>query len=437
MKPTRMPLQALAIVFAMAVSLAEAAKPPAGGGGSGGPTPKGTIYYTNGITPGFWAMNADGTGKTPVIMATPPGHRLNPDGTGSTYGYGMPSDQVYGSNSKLDRWYLLMVHTNTVDRIIYTNGVVQTSGLYTYPDGTTRPTAPENLYHYDMFAYRSDPADRNTVVAVQITDFFGLGWCKLNGQYAYWSNDNNESPDSFVGSGFEDIRTCFYVDDEGNSVIDYNLDPDQFNAGMSYYQLPLKGSEIQAAWLAGRDLNFRPGAPEDLDLITVAAWPELSRTQNGGNYVVGENDQLVLRSVVDNALVRVIWDGTRGIQPKHPGSAVLSRDGLTVIFKNEGDASFTSKGGYWRVPVTGGTPTQLVPESYKSFKWTSYSRGMWSPDSQFISLTYLLNDQSRSPAKITKDVMRLLPSGGTLTNLTADDSTPTTGYRWVSNTVAP
>jgi hypothetical protein len=436
MKRTLSSLLTMVSVLAVSGFIVEAAKPPPPP--PPGPTPTGTIYYTT--SNGFWAMNPDGTGKTLVSMWAAPGSRLNPDGIDPIGLYGAPCDQVHGSDLKRDRWYLYSAHTATFDTIIYPNGAVRKATTLTRPDGSVSDSYPENMYHYDLFAFRSDPANRNDTVTVQLTDLFGIAWCSLNGLYGNWSNDSNEAGASYVSSGFNDIRGCFYVDDDGNNVLDYTLDPSKYDSiqarTMQSYRLPMTGSQIQAAWELGTDINYRPSNPADLDNLFWKPWSSADVSPNGLFYISAENNQLVVRQTQSGAFVSVVWNGT-STQPKYPESPVWSRDGNTILFKNGSSANYTSAGGYWRVAAAGGTPVQLVKEDYKGFKWTSYGGGMWSPDSQHLSVTYLLREQSSGATIVTKDVLRLPAAGGSATNLTADDSSPAGGYRWVSNTIAP
>src|SRR5690349_4638231 len=120
------------VLTASVLHAAKPAPPPPG------PTPTGTIYYTTNT--GFWAMNADGTGKTLVSMSAAPGSRLNLYGTESLGLYGAPCDQVHGSDSKRDRWYLYCAPTTALDKIIYPNGAVRTATTLTKPN----PDDPDN-----------------------------------------------------------------------------------------------------------------------------------------------------------------------------------------------------------------------------------------------------------------------------------------------------
>lgn len=412
-------LVGLAVVTSSIVNAGKPAPPPP----PPPPAATGTIFFKSGAQ--MMAMNPDGSGKVAVLPANvPPGHPLNPDGE-LQWLNGAPCDQVHGSNTKLDRWYLGTAHTHTFDKIIRADGTEYI------------PSDPRTYYHYDIFAYRTNPANRNEVIVVQVTDFFGLVWNQ--GASAYWSNDSNESDTaSYIGSWARDIRGCCYLDDNDDFVLDYSLNPDlQYSPVTLHYHLPLTASEIQAAWEVDADLAIRPDNPGDFNSILTFAPGGAETAPDGLTYASCESGTIVVRQSATGALVRTVWNSNGSTNPKYPGAAVWSRDGNTILFHNGGNSAYTSVGGYWKVSATGGTPTQLVQEDYKGYKWTWYTNGVWSPDSNYTSIRYNLQDSSKGPSQYTFDIMRLPASGGTLTNLTADTTANVDLFRWVSNTVAP
>lgn len=416
-------------LFTASAFVAEAAKPGGGGGGGGG-TPTGTIYFEG--PAGMMAMNPDGTGKVAVLPTVPPGHPLNQDGTEPIGLIGSPCDQVYGSDSKQDRWYLWLAKTGTYDKVILANGAEY------------QPSDPSYRAHFDVFAYRTNPSNRSEVEVVQVTDFFGLGWGRLSGWgNVNWSNDSNESAaTSYIGSWVIDVRGCYYVDEvTGEDVLDFRLDPTKSSSTMRPYRLPVTASEIQASWLLGDDLNWRPSDPAEMDDILVAHPGGQDASPDGANYVVAEGRTLVVRAVLNGAWVRTLWDGSGSTQPKYPGAAVWSRDGSKVVFMNNGNNSpaYDSSDGVWSVSDAGGTPVALVKDTMSGKQWTYYSGPLSSPDSQFFSVNSG-NWQFAGGAwnyGAPGDVLRVSASGGTLTNLTGDTATRAKAWRWVSNAIAP
>lgn len=407
--------------------VAEAAKPGGGGGGGGGgPTPTGTIFFEG--PAGMMAMNPDGTGKVAVLPSVPPGHPLNQDGAEPIGLIGSPCDQVYGSDPKQDRWYLWLAKTGTYDKVILANGAEY------------QPNDPSYRAHFDVFAYRTNPENRSEVEVVQVTDFFGLGWGRLSGWgNLTWSNDSNESDStSYIGSWTVDVQGCYYFDEVDGHVLDFRLDPTKFLNTYVPYRLPVAASEIQASWLLGDDLNLRPADLDDI-LVVHPGGPDAS--PDGIHYVVAENRKVVVRDVLDGALVRTLWDGSGSAQPKYPGAAIWSRDGNTVVFVNNGNNSpaYDAADGVWSVSAAGGTPIPLVKDTMKGKLWTYYTGPLCSPDSQFLSVNSANWEYSGGAWNngAPGDVLRLPAGGGTLTNLTADTATRAKGWRWVSNTIAP
>jgi hypothetical protein len=333
-------------------------------------------------------MNPDGSQKTLVLTAAALASFDHPDIIGPpATPPGSPCDQVYGSDSKQDRWYLGYAPTARYDRIII-------------PDGRDLAN-PDRYDHYDVFAYRTDPANRSQLQVVQVTNLFGEGWTEYGMFGAGWSNDSNESATtSHISSSTIDLGDCFVVetDEFGDPVytIDFRIDPSKWHpATGDFMHIPVTAGEIQTAWNLDLDLDLTLG---DAELRPFYTSP-LSVSPNRTEFVSAENNQLVIRSMADGSLVRTVWNGSQGIQPTTPSDPVWCRDGATIVFHNGGN-NYSRYGGCEAPGRRRTAPAQLIQNSVVKGQFGS-TRAGWRR-TQPICLRYRF-DQSAS--SITTDLM--------------------------------
>lgn len=388
------------------------------------PPAVGTIFYTD--PGGFWAMNADGSQKTQIVLGLPLDH---PDilGTPTAPPWGIPCDRVYGSDPRHDRWYLCLAPTGRYDRIII-------------PDGREIAN-PDRYYHHDIFAYRTNPANRNELQVVQVTDYFGEAWTEMYAAAAGWSNDSNESPStSYIDSATWELGDCFVVEEDevGDPlfVIDFRIDPSKWHP-QTYdtIHVPLTAGEVQMAWDLEVDLDLSLSGDTEIRPFYT---PPSSVSPAGTEFVSAENDQIVVRRMSDGALVRTVWDGTQGVEPTKPVDPIWSRDGTTIVFEN-GYGNYLSTGGVWTTPAAGGgTPVQLAKNSYKGWVWTKYTNPQCAPDSSDVCIRFWREDARRLPRTYYGDLLLFPFAGGSSTNVTDDiPDFVNNCYRWASNTPAP
>lgn len=384
-------------------------------------TPTGTVFYQSNT---MKAMRPDGTGKVQVLPEVSFGHVLFPSGADPTKPYalrGIPCDQVHGSDPFHDRWYLTWVQTNTYDEVYIPTG----SPFLNYP-------------HLDAFAYRTNPLNRSQVVAVQLTDLYGI--FAPDPGILDWSNDTNESSlTSFISlSGGYDIRNSFSETTLSDGSSHTTFSSDESLSPYRSVRLPWTASYIQAQWLSGAPVPFRPTTPAQLD-VCFYGWAGSSRltSPNGTAFAAVRPDRIlsIFDSYDRSITLKVLWNGTGAQEPKYPGNPVWSRDGLSVAFLNEGNSVYSSSGGVWSVPVASGAPRQLAKNVSKGFRLTRFSEPMWSTDSKFIVMKS--TQQGSTGFATSNDLLRIPAGGGVAVNLTADTSEFVSGMRWVSNVRAP
>jgi hypothetical protein len=381
----------VASVSAGLISSSQAGKP-----GGGGPTPTGTVFYSNAGQ--VWAMKPDGTGK---VQALPNGWS------------GTPSDQIYGSDSVFDRWYLGYEQTHVYSQV-------------TYPDGAVA----QNVPHYDVIAFRTNRS-LSQITKVRLSDLFGILLVTSPATLPVWSNDDNQSTTSYVQChAMDDIRGAF---DPNTGSVDLR------NVNVVDLRLPLNASEITATFVP------YPDAPNDpaVDAFLLPVIPT-ALSGIGGPYWNGYSPdgmdftfcekipntnayQLEIRDVTTLALLRVVNTGTA----TRPTYSRFSRDGMKLAFYND---FIDSPGGVWTIPAAGGTPVQLLKNSHGGFNFSSYGGQQWSPDSQFLVAGYYSYNSSK-PGNTT--ALILVPAaGGASTNLTGNlANVNISPIRWVSDTV--
>lgn len=380
------------------------------------PVPSGTIFY---FSTTLNAMRADGSGKTQVLPSVSAGHVLFPRGADPTKPYalrGMPCDQVQGSDPMHDRWYLALVQTNTYDAVTRSNG----SPVLNHP-------------HLDLFAYRTDPLNRSQVIAIQLTDLYGI-FAPSTGSSPDWSNDSNENSQSsfialgsgrYIASSFQETTLS-----DGSTYSTFHADSSPSKA----VRLPWTASVIQLQWLMG-GVPYRPQSTAEFEALF--AWfsgNSRGSSPDGLFYTASLTDRVI--SLFDHfqtgMVVKQLWNGNGKLEPKYPANPVWSRNGATIAFINEGNSVGTSNGGVWSIPTATGAPKQLAKNSVKAFKLTRTSDPLWSPDSNFIVYRSVTDGTANA-----SELLRIPAGGGTAVNLTADLVPPASGFRWVSNTIAP
>jgi hypothetical protein len=355
----------------------------------------------------------------PVIDAS---HFLFPDDADPAQPYalgGVPSDQVQGADTFHDRWYLARVRTNTYDEI-------------RFPNGTTE----YNWAHNDIFAYRTDPANRANLLIVRLTNWYGNLLLHYN-DVPEWSNDSNEAldaegrPTSYVGGLYaRDISARFELAlrEDGSEYSIVHMDWVQ--APLVGKRLPVTASQIETASRLGiSDISdliepYSLAIPEGLPMVS----------PDGSLYAESQNRVVTLKHCLDRSAVRILWDGTLG-QPESPANFVFSRNGAWLAFINAGWNEYSSSGGVWTMPITGGaTPIQLIKNVQKGAKSQHYQPASWSPDSQYLLVNWSFFDGSVT----SKEALYVLPAtGGAPLNVTPNATGFVRGARWVSNTPSP
>ncbi len=417
-------------LFAMSDTLAVAGKnsPPP-------PPPDGTIFFTRSASATTCGMRTDGTSVTVVLPASVAGL--------SSYLCPSPSDQVYGTDPLNDRWWIVYEVTGYYDEL-WSGGSV----TYDHP-------------HHDLFAVRTNPSNRSVVEHVQLTDLFGYVLFTRGGSYdalPHWSNNSNEGPDSYVvHPRVTDIRGNFYIDEQGRSIIG----PSTTGAPSTLHELriPLRGSEIQAGWLAGDFVPFGPDSldPEELELaLDLALWPFLLYESGAGTtpiygflpgtaspdgsmrvrYTSAQGHFLVdsLAPGKNNAIAYLSNPGTGQGQDRFPqwspdGNTILIVDGTSNILGT------TASGGnlYLQAPFDGPVSPLLLSSSTTKRGTTTalkYFLSKWSSDSQHVvARTYKYTNGT----KVSENLVRVSVASGAVVDLKMNTLYKYFPLRWVSN----
>jgi hypothetical protein len=252
-----------------------------------------------------------------------------------------------------------------------------------------------------------------------------------------WSNDSNEAvdaegdPTSYVGGLYaRDISARFEVAQREDGSEYSILHMDWVQAPLVGRRLPVTASQIETAARLG--INDISDLVEPYSFAISEGLPTVS--PDGSLYAASKDLVVTLKRCVDRSAVRTLWDGSLG-EPVSPANFAFSRDGARVAFINAGWREYSSSGGVWTMPISGGvTPTQLIKNVQKGSKTQLYGPAGWSPDSQHLLVNWTYFDGN----SFSSQMVYVVPAaGGTPINLTPNAAGYARGLRWVSNTPSP
>ncbi|HAN98660.1 MAG TPA: hypothetical protein DCQ98_15030 [Planctomycetaceae bacterium] len=198
------------------------------------PPPTGIIYFAKGdVDQNFriMGMKGDGTGQTTVLPYVW-------SGLGELQ-VASPSWRYYGADPMHDRWWV----------------VAQPTGVY--DAWQVRPGAtPYPRVHYDLFAVRTDPADRNRLISRQLTDLFGkVCLFPPTNASAYWAPTDAGVDHSVVIPVGYDIRDHFYIDEQGKSCVAVDESAGDVRRA---FRLPISADDVEAGRMTDSWIPFGP-----------------------------------------------------------------------------------------------------------------------------------------------------------------------------------
>jgi hypothetical protein len=376
------------------------------------PAPTGTIYYRVGTS--INSVKADGSSHTLNLL---PGWISMTQNVNS-----FPNPAFYrsGSNSTHDRWYIGVGITGTYDEYVST---VNGQTLYDYP-------------HYDLFAIRSNPANRSQLITVQLTDLYGI--VSLSA-LASWSNDDNDGPASFVTCAAHDLRDAYEEledPDTGEIITRVNTPLATFTDArvpLTLTELDLGGyvpisadtiSESELDAMLAYDL-FTPGRLDFQGSIS----PDGSRFLSAPN---AEQTLLRISDVHTGSPLQTLWDGsTTAPNIMFAGCHQWSPSGTTIAI-GERLSTYPRGGNIWTQPAdASAAPKKVLSATTSGSTKTSYSQPLWSPDNQFlVALKLRYSGTTLNGAWLT----RVKLSDGKSTDIVSV-STASIPYplRWVTN----
>jgi len=326
------------------------------------PAPTGTIYYkSTGST--INAVKADGTGHTLNVL---PNYSSM---TGTTISVANPALYRSGSNSTHDRWFIYPGITGVYDETF--------DGTTTYYD----------FHHYDLFAVRSNPANRSQLVTVQLTDLYGIANFNPGGAGS-WSNDGNDGPYSFVTGLAKDLRGAYEeIEDPDTGEITTYVDTTLSSTCTP--RVPLTLIELDA----GGYVPISPDTISEAELDAVLAFHSISKGP-GYQGVFSPDGSLCLRnnaptkqlSIADSLTgnpVQLLWDGST-TAPNDMYLWQWSPGGLTIAF-TERISTYTRGGHIWTQPANASSvPKKVLTATTSGSTKTSYEAPLWSPDSNYL-----------------------------------------------------
>lgn len=374
------------------------------------PAPSGTIYYRTGMS--FNAVKPDGSGQAANLL---PGIGAM---TSPVFGNANPAFFKSGSNSTQDRWFIYPGNNGTYDEYITRSG----STLYDFP-------------HRDLFAVRSNPADRSQLIVVQLTDLYGI--VTFEPASAGWSNDSNDNPASFVESWAQDLSSAYSeIEDPDTGEITTRLDASLQIPCTA--RLPLTSSDLDAGGII-------PIGPDTVTPAQLHAmlWPYMFRaaridgqgiiSPDGLDFLSINSTQGTRLEIVDattGSAAQLLWDGTAGV-PNVISRAQWSPSGTTIAIA-ERVSTYPGGGHIWTQPAdASASPKKVLSATTSGSNKTAYSEPIWSPDNQYL----VVLKQRYSGTTLTGAwITRVKVSDGKTQDLV---SVPTSGdrapLRWVSN----